>query len=261
MTDHDTVVLMGTPIRKMRMADVVAACDESIRTKRPILIGVVNVAKLVKARRDTCLRQSLDEADFTVADGVPVVWLSRFCGCALPERVAGIDIMHALLGLADRHGYRVYFLGATAEVVERVVGFVRQGYPGVSIAGWRDGYFSSEQEREVAEVIQASQADILLVGMPTPRKENFLRRWRRHMCVPVCHGVGGSFDVVAGVARRAPLWMQRCGLEWLYRVIQEPGRMWKRYLVTNSVFVWLGVIETLAHRLGFRKSGQVAGKG
>jgi len=254
MMDREVVVLLGVPIRRMRMSDVVAACEHSIRTRHPTLIGVANVAKLVKARHDACLRQSLDEADFIVADGVPVVWLSRFCGCALPERVAGIDIMHALLDLADRKAYRMYFLGATPEVVERVVEFVRRTHPGVSIAGWRDGYFSSEEEREVAEAIRASQADILLVGIPTPRKEDFLRQWRQHMRVPVCHGVGGSFDVVAGVTKRAPLWMQQCGLEWLYRVIQEPRRMWKRYLVTNSIFLWLSVIEIVTYRLRFRKS-------
>jgi N-acetylglucosaminyldiphosphoundecaprenol N-acetyl-beta-D-mannosaminyltransferase len=259
--DCGTTTLMGIPIHRMRMADVVSTCDRCIETRQLALIGVVNVAKLVKARRDAYLRQSLGEADFIVADGMPIVWLSRFCGCALPERVAGIDVMHALLELADRKGYKVYFLGATREVVERVAEFVRRSHPGVLIAGFRDGYFSPEQEPEVAEAIRTSHADILFVGMPTPRKENFLSRWRQRMRVPVCHGVGGSFDVVAGIARRAPAWMQRCGLEWLYRVIQEPRRMWKRYLVTNSIFMWLSLVEIVAHRFGFRRSKQSDGKG
>ncbi len=233
----------------MRMADVVTACDESIRTRRPLLIGVVNVAKLVKARHDVELRRSLAEATVTVADGAPVVWLSRLCGCALPERVAGIDIMNALLALADRQGYGVYFLGAQGDVVERVVAQVRGRYPGVRIAGYCDGYFSSDQEGTVAETIRASRADILLVAVPTPRKENFLRQWRQVMDVPVCHGVGGSFDVVAGVTKRAPRWMQRLGLEWLYRVMQEPRRMWKRYLVTNTIFLGLAAREIARARL------------
>lgn len=249
----EPTTLLGTVVHKMRMTDVLAACEESIRTRHPVLIGVVNVAKLVKARQDPQLRQSLEEATFAVADGAPVVWLSRLCGCALPERVAGIDIMEALLALADRKGYGVYFLGARAEVVARVVAHVCRTYPGVRIAGYRDGYFSDEQERAVAGAIQASHADILLVAMPTPRKENFLHRWQEVLNVPVCHGVGGSFDVVAGITRRAPVWMQKLGLEWLYRVAQEPRRMWKRYLVTNTVFMGLAVKEMAwarFHRLG-----------
>jgi N-acetylglucosaminyldiphosphoundecaprenol N-acetyl-beta-D-mannosaminyltransferase len=246
---YESVELLGTTLHKMRMEDVLGACDESIRSRRPLLVGVVNVAKLVKARHDPQLRQSLEEATFAVADGAPVVWLSRLCGCALPERVAGIDIMNALLGLADRKGYGVYFLGARQEVVERVAEHVRGTYPGVRIAGYHDGYFSGPQEEGVAEAVRASHADILLVAVPTPRKENFLRQWRREMDVPVCHGVGGSFDVVAGVTRRAPRWMQNLGLEWFYRVIQEPRRMWKRYLVTNTIFVGLAVKETVRARL------------
>jgi len=250
---YEPIVLLGTLLHKMRMTDVLAVCAESIRTRYPILIGVVNVAKLVKARHDPQLRQSLGEATFTVADGAPVVWLSRLCGYALPERVAGIDIMDALLALADRQGHGVYFLGARQEVVERVVACVRRKYPGVRIAGYRDGYFSGAEEGAVAEAIRASGADILLVAVPTPQKENFLRRWRKDMDVPVCHGVGGSFDVVAGLTKRAPRWMQKLGLEWLYRVIQEPRRMWKRYLVTNTIFVGLALKEMVQVRFRLRR--------
>jgi len=250
MIPYENINLLGTTIHKMRMSEVIAACDESIRTRNPILIGVVNAAKLVKARHDAKLRASLAETTFIVADGAPVVWLSKLCGCGLPERVAGIDIMSELLVLAAREQYGVFFLGATQEVVEQVVDYARKHHPGVRIAGYRNGYFTKEQEKDVAGEIRASRADILLVAVPTPKKENFLSQWRPSMDVPVCHGVGGSFDVVAGITKRAPLWMQRCGLEWLYRVWQEPGRMWKRYLVTNTVFLWLSLGEILRHRLG-----------
>jgi N-acetylglucosaminyldiphosphoundecaprenol N-acetyl-beta-D-mannosaminyltransferase len=213
---------------------------------------VANVAKVVKARGDPQLQQSLGESTFTVADGMPIVWLSRLCGCSLPERVAGIDIMQALLALADRQGYRVYFLGARPDVVERVVAYVRDTWPRVRIAGYRDGYFSADEEESVAQAIRASHADILLVGVPTPKKENFLRQWRDSLDVPVCHGVGGSFDVVAGITRRAPQWMQKSGLEWFYRVVQEPRRMWKRYLITNTIFLGLALKETMRARLRLR---------
>jgi len=257
MNPSEAVNLLGTTIHKMRMAEVIAACDESVRTRNPLLIGVVNVAKLVKARHDDQLRRSLAEATFIVPDGAPVVWLSKLCGCGLPERVAGIDIMSELLALASCKHYGVFFLGATRQVVEGVVEHVRRHYPGARIAGYRDGYFNREQEEDVAAEIRASRADILLVAVPTPKKENFLSQWRPSLDVPVCHGVGGSFDVVAGITKRAPLWMQRFGLEWLYRVWQEPGRMWNRYLVTNSVFVWLSIGEILRHRLGRVRPGAV----
>lgn len=254
MNHYEAINLLGTTIHKMDMSDVVVTCDSSIRTRDPILIGVVNAAKLVKARHDVQLRRSLAETTFTVADGVPVVWLSALCGCRLPGRVAGIDVMSELLALADRQKYGVFFLGATQEVVERVVEHVRRNYPGARIAGYHDGYFKGDQEQAMAEMIRASHADILLVAVPTPKKENFLSKWRQYMEVPVCHGVGGSFDVVAGITRRAPQWMQNWGLEWLYRVLQEPGRMWKRYLVTNTVFIWSGLGEIFRHRLGHAPS-------
>jgi len=152
--------------------------------------------------------------------------------------------------MADRRNLRIYFLGASEDVVSRVVACVQNLYPGVQIAGHRDGYFDLEREGPViAEGIRVSSADILFVAMPSPKKENFLRRWIAEMEVPVCHGVGGSFDVLAGVVKRAPQWMQRAGLEWLYRVIQEPRRMWRRYLITNSKFLALSLWEIIRCRL------------
>lgn len=245
--------ILGTKVWAMTMREVIAECDCSIVKKTPLLIGVVNAAKLVNARKNPELRLSLEEADFTVADGLPVVWLSRLCGQSLPERVAGIDIMDELLKLADQKHYGVFFLGAKPDVVKKVVAWTQSRYPGVRIAGYRDGYFREDQERCLAEEICNSKADILFVAMTPPKKEIFLRKYSRMMKVPVCHGVGGSFDVVAGVTRRAPLWMQKTGLEWFYRVMQEPGRMWKRYFVTNSIFLFLGGKEVFRYRLGFAK--------
>ena len=257
---REKVSILGIDVCKMSMAQVMEYCDRHIQDRTPTLLGVVNVAKLVNSRRDPELRRSVQEADIVLADGLPVVWLARWMGEPLPERVAGIDIMHRLLELADRNHYGVYFLGARPEVVQKVVEYTKAHHPGVRIAGAHDGYFTAEQEAEVAAEIQTSRADILFVAMTSPKKENFQRRYGAMMQVPVCHGVGGSFDVVAGVTRRAPLWMQRCALEWLYRVIQEPGRMWKRYLVTNTKFIVLSVGEVIRHRLGcarLRSGGSV----
>lgn len=251
--NNNKIDLLNSPIWPMTMKDVISESDRVIQNRSSLLIGVVNVAKLVNARKNQELKQSLTETDFTVADGLPVVWLSRLCGRPLPERVAGIDIMHELLKLADRNHYGVYFLGAKPDVVENVVGWTRRHHPGVRIAGYRDGYFTENEEQQVAVAIRDSKADILFVAITPPKKEIFLRKYSKMMEIPVCHGVGGSFDVVAGVTKRAPVWMQKTGMEWFYRVIQEPGRMWKRYFVTNSVFIWLSITEILRYRLGLKK--------
>ena len=229
--------ILGLPVNPLEMNEVVRLADTHIKHHEQLLLGVVNAAKIVNAQKDPNLRQSLLETNLILADGLPVVWLSKLMGTPLPERVAGIDIMYKLLECSCENNYSVYFLGAKAEVVKKVVEFVRRNYPGVRIAGFRDGYFNENDGKKVAEEIKGSNADILFVAMSSPHKENFLRKWFKFMNVPVCHGGGGSFDVVAGVTKRAPLWMQKCGLEWLYRVIQEPLRMGKRYLVTNTIFI------------------------
>ncbi len=175
-------------------------------------------------------------------------------GTPLPERVAGIDIMYHLLQLACKKNYSVFFLGAKPDVVKKVARTAQKNYPGLHLAGFRDGYFDKTEENQVAEQIKQSNADILFVGISSPKKENFLRSWRSVINVPVCHGVGGSFDVVAGITKRAPLWMQNAGLEWLFRLMQEPRRMWKRYMITNSIFIKLSIQEIFKTRLSLRIS-------
>jgi len=240
---YPTVRLLGVDLFALTMSEVLNICIDHIAARRGLLIGVVNVAKIVNIRKDRELRAALGEADIVLADGAPIVWLSKMVGRPLPQRVAGIDIMFELLKEANNRSYGIYFLGAKRAVVEKVIHVVRRDYPGVRIAGYRDGYFSEQEEQSVAEEIKNSRADILFVAISPPRKEVFLGKWREFMDVPICHGVGGSFDVVAGVARRAPVWMQKSGLEWLYRLIQEPRRMWKRYLVTNTKFIMLCFVE------------------
>lgn len=238
---YPKVDLLGVGIAQLRMEELLDLCQEHIDKRVSLLLGVVNVAKIVHSQKNLELRKSLDEADLILADGLPIVWLSRLIGNPLPERVAGIDIMFRLLEKASDKGYRVYFLGAKPQVIKKVVQIVRQDYPGLHIAGYRDGYFSQSEEAHVAQQIKNSCPDILLVAMSSPKKEKFLKAWSQFINVPLCHGVGGSLDVLAGVTKRAPLWMQKCSLEWFYRLIQEPGRMWKRYLVTNSIFMVLSL--------------------
>ena len=228
---------MGVPVHAATMDQVIELCSQAIETRQTLRIGVVNAAKIVKMRNIAGLRESVTKSDLVLADGMSVVWAARALGERLPERVAGIDLFERLLALAGSRGFSVFLLGATEEVVQEVARHVGERYPEARIAGARNGYFSDEQSAEVAEEVRRASPDMLFVAMGSPKKELFLERWSDKLQCPICHGVGGSFDVVAGKVKRAPDLWRRMGLEWLYRVFQEPQRMWKRYLVTNTVFL------------------------
>lgn len=237
------VDLFGLPVAALTAEQVIARCVGAIERAEVLEIGVLNAAKVVSMRRDERLRASLLGCDLLVADGQAVVWASRALGRPLPERVAGIDLFTSLLEVASQRGLRVYLLGATTGVLAGVERVLATRYPGAVLAGSHDGYFGVEEDTEVAAEIARSRADLLFVAMPSPRKETFVDAHLEQLAVPVLHGVGGSFDVVSGLTRRAPRWMQRAGLEWAYRLLQEPRRMWRRYLVTNTLFVLLVLRE------------------
>jgi N-acetylglucosaminyldiphosphoundecaprenol N-acetyl-beta-D-mannosaminyltransferase len=160
-------------------------------------------------------------------------------GKKIPERIAGIDLMQELMELAYRRDYKCFFFGAREEVVKKVVEVYSEKFKPEIIAGYRNGYFSESQEIEIARQIANSGAQLLFVAISSPVKENFLFKYKDLLKeVNFTMGVGGSFDVVAGITQRAPKWMQEIGMEWFYRFSQEPGRMWKRYLVGNTTFIW-----------------------
>lgn len=228
--------LFGVPIHALTMDAMLHEVDETIRYRKRLLIGVVNAAKLVNMHREPALARAVLSADLILADGMAVVWACRLLRRPVPERVAGIDLMERMLDQARRYGYRVFCLGATDEVLSAAVRRMRCDHPGVQIVGQHHGYFSIDQESQVAAEIRAARPDVLLAAMTSPKKEQFLARWSAELNVPVCHGVGGAFDVLAGKVRRAPRVWQRAGLEWLYRVLQEPRRLTKRYVVTNTIF-------------------------
>lgn len=241
-------LLFGIPIHAATIQQAVERCERAILTRERLLVGVVNAAKLVNMRRQAQLRQAVLDADLVLADGVSVVWASRLLRRSLPERVAGIDLFEHLLRLGNQKHYSVFFLGAEQAVLDEVVRRARARYPHLRIAGYRNGYFKDDEAPSIAEAIRSARPDILFVGITSPHKEEFLAQFGPMMNVPVCHGVGGSFDVMAGRVKRAPLLWQRCGCEWLYRVLQEPRRLWKRYLITNSIFMWMVLRELLRGR-------------
>ena len=212
--------------------------------------AVVNAAKIVAANKDNALKRALLEADLVTADGMSVVWASRLLGQPLKERVTGIDLFERLVRLASEQGWAVYFLGARDESVRGVVERFTSAYPALRVAGYHNGYFDASESAAIAEVIKQSSSDLLFVAMGSPAQECWIRSNLETTGARFALGVGGSFDHVSGLARRAPGWMQRSGLEWLYRLIREPRRLWRRYLVGNIAFVWLVIRQRLLGRDG-----------
>lgn len=200
------------------------------------LVVTANPEILFAARTDPELAAVLEGADLVTADGVGVVWAARRLGRPVPERVPGIDLMHRLLARSADRGYRVFFLGARPEVAARAAAAARERHPGLFVAGVHHGYFGPEAEEAVAAAVRAARPDLLFTGMGAPRDQKWVWRHREALGPVVAVGVGGSFDVLAGAARRAPRWMQRLGLEWFYRLVRQPSR-WRRMLALPR-FAW-----------------------
>jgi N-acetylglucosaminyldiphosphoundecaprenol N-acetyl-beta-D-mannosaminyltransferase len=227
---------LGVPIDLLTFDETVDRAIDAMLTRKTTQHVAMNVAKLVKAQRDPELRRDVVESHIVGVDGMGIVWGARALGINVPERVAGVDLMERLLGICAAHDFRPYFLGARHHVLERALINALRRWPGLRFAGYRDGYFSREDEPLVVEQIRASRADCLFIAMPTPQKERFLHQYRDALGVPFIMGVGGSLDVLAGYVKRAPRGVQSSGLEWLYRSCQEPRRMWWRYASTNATY-------------------------
>jgi N-acetylglucosaminyldiphosphoundecaprenol N-acetyl-beta-D-mannosaminyltransferase len=227
---------LGVPIDAMTLDETAAQAVDAMRSGRLTQHVALNVAKLVKLRHDPDLRRDVIESDIVGVDGMGIVWGARALGVDVPERVPGVDLMQRLLAICASEGFRPYLFGARPVVLETAVARAKQLWPRLDIAGYRDGYDGARDEAAAVAAIRKSAPDCLFIGMPTPYKERFLHRHRFQLGVPFIMGVGGGIDVLAGHVARAPESVQRIGLEWLYRIYQEPGRMWWRYLSTNVAF-------------------------
>jgi N-acetylglucosaminyldiphosphoundecaprenol N-acetyl-beta-D-mannosaminyltransferase len=240
------IELMGCLIDNLSMEETLQKVEGFIRSGRPHQHVVVNVDKLCKAAKDAELRRIINACPLISVDGMPLLWAARLTGKRLKERVTGIDLFQRLVERAAEKGWRVFFLGARREVVQALAARYQSQYPALQVAGYRDGYWQAEEEPAVARSIAESRADLLFVAISSPHKERFLSRYQAQMNVPFAMGVGGSFDVVVGKVKRAPRWMQRCGLEWFYRFLQEPRRMFRRYFIDDSYLFWLLLKELAA---------------
>lgn len=216
--------LFGTQVHALSMDAALAWIRERIASRAPAYVVTLNGALLVQAAQDPDLRALVNGAGLVTADGVGVILAARILGIHLPERVAGIDLAMGVIASASASGHAVYLLGGRPGVAEAAAAELRRRHPGLRIAGAEHGFFGPDEEDDTVARIRAARPDVLLVAFGAPRQERWMRRWSAALEVPVSIGVGGSFDVIAGRVPRAPRWMQRAGLEWLYRMLREPRR-------------------------------------
>ncbi|MFM0643804.1 WecB/TagA/CpsF family glycosyltransferase [Paraburkholderia bryophila] len=254
------VELFSCPVDIATMNETVDWIGARIERKQFTQHVVVNVAKLVHLQTDVELAASVRACDIVNIDGMGVVWGARLLGQPVRERVAGIDLFERLLQMSAQRSLPVFLLGATDTVVTRTAAAVSARYAGLRIVGYHHGYFWDD-EAAIVDMIRRSGARLLFVAITSPKKEAFINRWKAQLGVDFVMGVGGTFDVVAGKVRRAPPWMQRSGLEWAYRVAQEPRRMWKRYFVTNNRFALMLLKARIAMTLGRLHRGSAGGYG
>jgi N-acetylglucosaminyldiphosphoundecaprenol N-acetyl-beta-D-mannosaminyltransferase len=230
------VDILGCAVDAVRLDEATRRVIDLVDARGVAHATVVNAAKLVRMRDDDMLRKLVRDADLVTADGAAVVYAARWLGAQLPGRTTGCDLMQRLLEIAPRRGWRIYLLGATPSVLSDVVRACGERYPGITFAGFRDGYFDIDNAESIATSIRDARPDLLFIGMGTPRQERFLSEWRDTMQVPFSMGVGGSFDVVSGLKDRAPQWMRNNGLEWAHRLAIDPRHMWRRALVDSARF-------------------------
>ncbi|WP_320959572.1 WecB/TagA/CpsF family glycosyltransferase [Hungatella effluvii] len=229
--------ILNTYVNALSMDESVEAIEKIIKRGIPTQHVVVNALKINLMKDDKQLRKIVNICPLINADGASIVWAAKKLGIPLKERVTGIDLFENLIKLANDKGYKIYLFGAKEEVVVKLKNMFEEQYPNLQIVGYRNGYFTEADEPEIVKDMAESGADMMFVAFSSPKKEYWVNKYLKQLNIPFVMGVGGSFDVMTGVTNRAPIWMQNHGLEWFYRFIQEPRRLWKRYIIGNCQFV------------------------
>lgn len=220
----DKVDILGVKVASLTMKEAVNTVLDFISRREPVIVATANAEMIMNATRDPELKKVLDAAALVVPDGAGTVWAAHHLGYKMPERVAGYDMVQELLRIAPQKQLRIYFFGSAPGVAEKAKRKAETLYPGVNIVGVRNGYFSEADESDIVADIKKAEPDILLAALGVPKQEKWLHKYYKELNVPVSIGVGGTFDVMAGVMKRAPLWMQKAKLEWLFRGLLQPKR-------------------------------------
>lgn len=230
------IEILGCNIDIVDSKEALRKAEEIIMQGIPAQVITLNAEIAYAASNDENLRKVINEAALVTPDGIGIVWAARRKGCHLKERVTGIDMVYNLCYLASHKGYKIFMLGAAPGVADEAGKKLQEMYPGLIICGSRDGYFKEEEIGEVIRQVREAAPDILMVALGAPKQEFFINRYLKELGVPLCLGVGGSFDVIAGIKKRAPSFMIKLNLEWLYRLLSEPSRF-KRQLALPKFVV------------------------
>ncbi len=236
MIDEKRYSIFNTYVNALTFDETLSYIQEIIEAKNPTQHVVINALKINLMKKDKELTRIINSCPLINADGASIVWAAKFLGIPVKERVTGIDLFLELVRISEKQNYKIYLFGAREDVVLKVKTKFEHEYPDLQIVGYRNGYFEQHEESEIVKEMSDSGADIMFAAFSSPKKEYWVNKYLNDLNIPFVMGVGGSFDVVAGVTDRAPLWMQNHGLEWFYRFIQEPGRLWKRYILGNIQF-------------------------
>lgn len=236
--DLPRVQLLGVPIVRAEEDTVLAALDRLQASEEPSLVAFANAHTLNLAWRDPSYRALLQRARLVLNDGIGVELAARMRGVRFPANLNGSDLSPKVLRLAADRGWSVFLLGSASGVADEAAGRLQQMLPELKVAGTHHGFFAEHQAGEVAEKVRASGADIVLVGMGNPRQERWLDQHLGSTQAKLGLGVGAFLDFTVGTQKRAPAWMNRIGIEWLWRLVQDPRRMWQRYVVGNPVFLY-----------------------
>lgn len=234
---NERINILNTTIDVLTMKETIDLVEKYITTKTPLHLMGVNADKINEVNANKLMSEIVNKCGVINADGASVVLASKYLKKPLPERVAGIDLMMNLVELADQKSYKIFLLGAKEEVVTKTKEKLIQKYPKLNVVGIRNGYFKEADWEMVSEQIEKTNPDLVFVGITSPIKEYLIEYLQNRGHKEVFMGVGGSFDVISGNIPRAPLWMQKMNLEWLFRMLQEPKRLFKRYLVGNTKFI------------------------
>ena len=230
------VEILGVPVAALTMREAVEQAERWMDERRGALIATANAEMIMNATRDEELFEILRSADLVVPDGAGTVWAAHHLGYEMPERVAGYDLSQELLRRAPQKNRRVFFFGSAPGVAEKAKKKAEELYPGISVVGVRNGYFSEAEEPEIIRQIREAQPDLLLAALGVPKQEKWLKKHKDELDVPVSIGVGGTLDVMAGTMRRAPVWMQKAKLEWLFRGLLQPKRAGRLLALPKFVF-------------------------
>ena len=245
---HERVNILGVRVSAINVAQALSIIDGWIANRQQHYVCITGVHGIMESQQDEALRRIHNDAGLVTPDGMPLVWLSRFHGLGYVERVYGPDLMLALCKHSLSKGYKHFFYGGGEGVHERLANNLRQRFPGLRVVGGYSPPFrplSGAEDEQIVETINEADPDILWIGLSTPKQERWMAEHVGRLTAPVLVGVGAAFDFHSGLKKQAPPWMQRSGLEWLFRLATEPGRLWRRYLVNNPFFLALVLQQAL----------------